>query len=74
VTNPLKNVYENANTLSLGGVGTFAKKKLLELNWINLEKREVLQCTPNYRIAHDLKFCIDPLCFGSNMQVGCVAL
>jgi hypothetical protein len=22
------------------GVGTFAKEKLLELNWINLEKRE----------------------------------
>ena len=40
MTNPLKNVYENANTLSLGGVGTFAKDKLLKLNWINLEKRE----------------------------------
>ena len=40
MTNPLKNVCENANTLLLGGVGTFAKEKLLELNWINLEKRE----------------------------------
>ena len=40
MTNPLKNVCENANTLVLGGVGTFAKEKLLELNWINLEKRE----------------------------------
>ena len=40
MTNPLKNVYENANTLALGGVGTFAKEKLLELNWINLEKRK----------------------------------
>jgi hypothetical protein len=28
VTNPLKNIYENANTLALGGVGTFAKEKL----------------------------------------------
>ena len=42
VTNPLKNVCENANTLVLGGVGTFAKEKLLELNWINLEKRGFL--------------------------------
>ena len=41
MTNPLKNVCENANTLVLGGVGTFAKEKLLELNWINLEKREM---------------------------------
>ena len=40
MTNPLKNAFENANTLSLGGVGTFSKEKLLELNWINLEKRK----------------------------------
>ena len=40
MTNPLKNICENANTLELGGVDTFAKEKLLELNWINLEKRE----------------------------------
>ena len=39
MTNPLKNICENTNTLVLGGVGTFAKEKLLELNWINLEKR-----------------------------------
>ena len=41
MTNSLENVCENANTLALGGggVGTFAKEKLLELNWINLEKR-----------------------------------
>ena len=40
MSNPLENVYENANTLALGGVGIFAKEKLLELNYINLEKRE----------------------------------
>ena len=74
MTNPLKNVCENANTLALGGVSTFAKEKLLGLNWINLEKREVFQCTLNYRMALDLEFYIDPLCFGSNMQVGCVSL
>ena len=74
MTNPLKNVCENSNTLTLGGVSTFAKKKLLELNWINLEKREVFWCTLNYRMALDLEFCIDPLCFGSTIQVGFVAL
>jgi hypothetical protein len=26
--------------VTLDGVGTFAKEKLLELNWINLEKRK----------------------------------
>ena len=31
-------------------------------------------CTLNYRMALDLEFYIYPLCFGSNMQVGCVAL
>ena len=36
----MKNAYENANTLALGGVGTFAKEKKLELLWINLEKRK----------------------------------
>ena len=40
MTNPLKIVYENTNTLALGGVGTFAKEKKLELLWINLEKRK----------------------------------
>jgi hypothetical protein len=31
------------------------------------EEKKVFQCTPNYRMALRLKFCIDPLCFGSNM-------
>jgi hypothetical protein len=30
VINPLKNGCENANTLALGSVGTFAKEKKLE--------------------------------------------
>ena len=38
------------------------------------EEREVFRCTLNYRMALDLEFYIDPLCFGSNMQVGCVSL
>ena len=40
MTNPLKFFCENADTLAPGGVGRFAKENLLELNWINLEKRE----------------------------------
>ena len=36
----MENVCKNANALTLGGIGTFAKEKLLELNWINLEKTE----------------------------------
>ena len=40
MTNPLENVYENANTLALGGVGTFAKEKKLELLWINSAKKQ----------------------------------
>ena len=40
MTNPLNFFYENANTLALGGVGTFANEKKLELLWINLEKRK----------------------------------
>ena len=44
MTNHLKNICKNAKTLALGGtlggVGIFTKEKLLELNWINLEKRE----------------------------------
>ena len=38
------------------------------------EEGEVFWCTLNYRMALDLEFCIDPLCFGSNRQVGGVAL
>ena len=74
MTNPLKNVCENANTLALSGVGTFAKEKLLELNWINLEKIEVFWCTLNYVMVLGLEFYIDPLCFGSNMLAGWLAL
>ena len=46
MTNPLKNVCKNANTLALGGVGTFPKEKLLGLNWMNLEKREMFFGVP----------------------------
>jgi hypothetical protein len=38
------------------------------------EEKTVFQCTPNYRMALGLEFYINPLCFGSNIQVGCVAL
>ena len=80
VTNPLKNICENVNTLALGGVHLVVLAHLQRRScwsWIGStwrREREVFRCTPNYRMALDLEFCIDPLCFGSNMQVGCVAL
>jgi hypothetical protein len=50
-----------------GGVDTFTKEKKLEKFWRNLSwKREVM--------VLGLEFYFDPLCFGSNMHVGCVAL
>jgi len=38
------------------------------------EERKVFWCAPNYVMVLRLELCIDPLCFRSNMQVGCVAL
>jgi hypothetical protein len=38
------------------------------------EEKMIFWCTPNYRMALGLEFCIDPLCFGSNKQLCCVAL
>ena len=38
------------------------------------EERKVFWCAPNYVMALELEFYIDPLFFGSNMQVRCVAL
>ena len=38
------------------------------------EERKVFRCAPNYVMTLGLELCIDPLCFGSNMHVGCVSL
>jgi hypothetical protein len=38
------------------------------------EEKTVFWCTPNYRMALGLEFCVDPFFFGSNLLVGCVAL
>jgi hypothetical protein len=58
-----------------GGVGTFTKEKVLELIWINLQKRKrFFSCTLNFRMVLGLEFCVDSFCFGSNLLVGCVAL
>jgi hypothetical protein len=38
------------------------------------EETKVFRCAQNYVMALGLELCIDSLCFGSNMQVGCVAL
>ena len=37
-------------------------------------EEKIFQCALNYMMVLGLKFCVDPLCFGSNMHVGCVAL
>ena len=38
------------------------------------EEGKVFWCAPNYVMALGLELCIDPLCFGSNIQVGSIAL
>ena len=40
MTNPLENDCENANTHTLGGVGTFIREMKLELMWINSVKEQ----------------------------------
>jgi hypothetical protein len=78
VTNPLKNICEKLTHvhkmlytwwcwhICKGEVG-------VELDQLGEEKK-VFWCTLNYRMVLGLEFCIYSLCFGSNMQVGCVAL
>ena len=48
MTNPLENDCENANTHTLGGVGTFIKEMKLMLMWINslMERRRERFETP----------------------------
>jgi hypothetical protein len=36
--------------------------------------KKVFWCALNYMLALGLEFYVDPLCFGSNMHVECVAL
>ena len=38
------------------------------------EEKKVFRCTPNYRMILGLEYYFDPLLFGSNIHVGCVAL
>ena len=38
------------------------------------EAKKVFRCSPDIRMALGVEYCFDPLCFGSNIQVGCVAL
>ena len=38
------------------------------------EEIKVFRCALSYVMVLELEFCIDPLFFGSNMQVGCVSL
>ena len=38
------------------------------------EERKVFRCSPDIRMALGVEYCFDPLCFGSSIHVGCVAL
>ena len=36
--------------------------------------RKVLRCSSEARLDLGVEYCFDPLCFGSSIQLGCVAL
>ena len=38
------------------------------------EARKVFRCSPETRLDLGVEYCFDPLCFESNIQLGCVAL
>ena len=38
------------------------------------EAIKVFRCSPKTRLALGVEYCFDPLCFGSNIQLGCVVL
>ena len=38
------------------------------------ESRKAFRCSSEIRLALGVKYYFDPLCFGSNIQLGCVAL
>ena len=38
------------------------------------EARKVFRFSPEIRLSLGVEYCFDPLCFGSNIQLGCVAL
>ena len=38
------------------------------------EARKVFWCSLEIRLAFGVEYCFNPLCFGSNIQLGCVAL
>jgi hypothetical protein len=63
---------KNANTVAHGGVHLVVLSHLQRRQRSGEEK--IVRCAPNYMMVLGLVFCVDPLCFGSNMHVGCVAL
>ena len=38
------------------------------------EARNVFRCSPETSLTLGVEYCFDLLCFGSNIQLGCVAL
>jgi hypothetical protein len=63
---------KNANTLAHDGVHLVVLSHLQRRRRFGEEK--IVRCAPNYMMDLGMVFCVDPLCFGSNMHVGCVAL
>ena len=37
------------------------------------EARKNFRCSPKTRLDHGVAYCFDPLCFGSNIHLDCVA-
>ena len=79
MTNPLKNVCEKLTHIHMM-VHTWwywhiCKGEVVGIELDQLgEERKVFRCAPNFVMVLGLEFYIDPLCFRSNMHVGCVAL
>ena len=65
-------VVKNANTLSHDGVHLVVLAHLQRRRRFGEEK--IFQCALNYMMVLGLEFYVDPLCFASNMHVGCVSL
>jgi hypothetical protein len=70
--NPLENICENANTQAHGGVHLVVLAHLQRRQRFGEEN--IFQCVLNYMMVLGLELYVDPLCFGSNMHVGCVDL
>ena len=67
MTNPLKMVEKMLTHLHRVVLAHLQRRR-------RIGKENIFRCALNYMIVLGLEFCVDPLCFGRNMHVGCVAL